>query len=116
MAVFGMWRRFKRSAFRHTWFEFLRVWLSQSVEALFRTALTYRAMQHSALRRSLAVLNKADVVAGVQTPGFQYFGPPQGLFALAAAELLPSSSNDASWSAGCHGRVRAAENKIGPPS
>jgi hypothetical protein len=39
-----------------------------------------------------AVLNKADVVAGVQTPGFQYFGPPQGLFALAAAELLPSSS------------------------
>jgi hypothetical protein len=39
-----------------------------------------------------AVLSKADAVAGVATPGFQYFAPPQGLFALAAAELLPSSS------------------------
>jgi hypothetical protein len=37
-----------------------------------------------------AVLSKADVVAGVQTPGFEYFAPPQGLFALAAAEVLPS--------------------------
>ncbi len=39
-----------------------------------------------------AVLSKADVVAGVQTPGFQFFPPPQGLFGLAAAEILPSSS------------------------
>jgi hypothetical protein len=39
-----------------------------------------------------AVLSKADVVAGVQTPGFEFFAPPQGLFALAAAEILPSSS------------------------
>jgi hypothetical protein len=31
-----------------------------------------------------AVLGKADVVAGVQTPGFEFFAPPQGLFALAA--------------------------------
>jgi hypothetical protein len=38
------------------------------------------------------VLSKADVVAGVQTPGFAFFAPPQGLFALAAAEILPSSS------------------------
>jgi len=39
-----------------------------------------------------AVLNKADVVAGVQTPGFEFFAPPQGLSALAAAEILPSSA------------------------
>jgi hypothetical protein len=39
-----------------------------------------------------AVLNKADLLAGLATPGFQFFAPPQGLFALAAAELLPSSS------------------------
>lgn len=43
-----------------------------------------------------AVLSKADVVAGVQTPGFEYFAPPQGLFALAAAEILPSSAASSS--------------------
>src|SRR5258708_16556353 len=38
-----------------------------------------------------AVFNKTDLLNAVQTPGFEFFAPPQGLFALAAAELLPSS-------------------------
>jgi hypothetical protein len=37
-----------------------------------------------------AVLNKQDLLNGVQTPGFQYFGPNQGLFAI---ESVQSSTN-----------------------
>ena len=39
-----------------------------------------------------AVISKADLVSGAASPALQYFAPPQGLFGLAAAEPLPSSS------------------------
>jgi hypothetical protein len=80
----GLWNVYGVTMSNGTFPDFPKMGLSADKVVQTGDAFTISTNRYKGTE--FGVLNKADVIAGVQTPGFQYFAPDQGMFAIESVQ------------------------------